>query len=65
MRGQGINHRLPNNCEEMVSIKIRRVEVRMWYPEVAMFPTQIDAASTPEQCVINVRPQKECADDKQ
>eukprot|EP00957_Ditylum_brightwellii_P071271 5417921-Ditylum_brightwellii.AAC.1 len=25
-----------------------------------MFPTQIDAASTLEQCVINAEPQKEC-----
>eukprot|EP00957_Ditylum_brightwellii_P178909 13627860-Ditylum_brightwellii.AAC.1 len=29
-----------------------------------MFPTQIDATSTQEQCVINVGPQKEYADDK-
>eukprot|EP00957_Ditylum_brightwellii_P157139 11959439-Ditylum_brightwellii.AAC.1 len=50
MRGQGINQMLPNNCKEMVAIGTQRVEVRMWYPLVAMFPTQLDAASTLEQC---------------
>eukprot|EP00957_Ditylum_brightwellii_P136933 10442961-Ditylum_brightwellii.AAC.1 len=43
----------------MEANKIQHVEEQMWYPQAVMFATQIGAASTQGQSVINGGYQKE------